>query len=149
MRTRLSDDIKTAMRSGDKKTLATLRLVAAAIKQADIDTEIAGKPALSEADLVGVLTRMVKQRRDSIQQFTAGGRPELAEAEAAEIAVIERYLPTQMSEAQVRGAVTAAIAETKATSIRDMGRIMAIMKERYAGQMDFAAASAIVKDALK
>lgn len=149
MRQRLADDIKTAMKSGDKTRLATLRLVSAAFKQADIDAQMNGKPVLDDAGLIGVLTKMVKQRRDSIQQFNAGGRPELATAEAAEITVIEHYLPRQMSADEVTAALKAAIAETGAAGIKDMGKVMAIMKDRFAGQIDAAAVSARAKDLLK
>ena len=149
MRTRLSEDIKVAMKSGDKVSLGTLRLISAAYKQADIDAQMSGKPVLTDGELIGVLTRMVKQRRDSITQFTAGGRPELAAAEAAEIVVVERYLPKQMSAAEIKAAIAAVVAETKAASVKDMGKVMGLMKERFAGQMDFAVASALVKDVLK
>lgn len=149
MRTRLGEDIKVAMKSGDKPRLATLRLISAAFKQADIDAQMAGKSTLSDGELIGVLTRMVKQRRDSITQFTAGGRPELAAAEAAEIVVVEHYLPKQLGDAEMKAAIAAAVAETGATTIKDMGRVMGIIKDRHAGQMDFAAAGAMVKEALK
>lgn len=149
MRERLGEDIKTAMKSGDKARLATLRLISAAFKQADIDAQMNGKPVLDDAGLIGVLTKMVKQRRDSIQQYTAGGRPELAAAEAAEITVIEHYLPRQLSAEEVTAALQAAIAETGASSVKDMGKVMAIMKDRFAGQIDAAAVSARAKDLLK
>jgi hypothetical protein len=149
MRQRLSDDIKTAMKSGDKPRLATLRLISAAFKQADIDAQMAGKSVLDDAGLIGVLTRMVKQRRDSIQQFTAGGRPELAAAEAAEITVIEHYLPRQLSADEVTAALTAAIKETGAAGLKDMGKVMGLIKERFAGQIDAAAVSTRVRDLLK
>lgn len=148
MRARITDDVKTAMKSGEKQKLATLRLVTAAIKSADIDAEMHGKPGLTDADLVGVLAKMIKQRRDSIEQFTKGGRQDLADLEAAEIAVIEAYLPKQMSPAEVEAAIKAAITATGATSQKDMGKVMAWLKDKHAGQMDFGRASGAVKAAL-
>lgn len=149
MRERITNDVKTAMKAGEKAKLATLRLVTAAIKSADIDAEMAGKKALDDAGIVAVLTRMIKQRRDSIEQFTAGKREDLAAQEAAEIAVIEAYLPKQMSEAEVSAAITAVIQETGAAGPKDMGKVMGVLKERFAGKMDFGKASGAVKSLLK
>jgi uncharacterized protein YqeY len=149
MRARITEDVKTAMKTGQKERLATLRLVTSSIKNADIDAEMKGKPPLGDADIVAVLTKMIKQRRDSVEQFTAGNRKDLADKELAEISVIEAYLPTQMDEAAARAAIKAAVAEVGATSAKDMGKVMAILKERFAGQMDFGKASGLVKAALK
>lgn len=148
MRARINEDVKVAMKAGEKQKLATLRLINAAIKSADIDAEMHGKTALSDADLVGVLAKMIKQRRDSIEQYTKGGRKDLADQEAAEITVIEAYLPKQMSAGEIETAIKAAIAATGAQSPKDMGKVMAWLKEKHAGQMDFGKASGAVKAAL-
>ena len=149
MREKINDDLKTAMKAGDKERVATLRLVNAAIKSADIDARPSGKDKISDADILTVLAKMVKQRRDSIEQFTSGGRPDLAEKEQAEITVIEAYLPQQMDEAATKKAIAAAIEETGAAGPKDMGKVMAALKAKYAGQMDFGKASALTKDLLK
>ncbi len=147
MRDKINDDLKTAMKAGDKDRVGTLRLVNSAIKSADIDAR--PKDKISDAEILLVMAKMIKQRRDSIEQFTAGGRPELAAKEAAEIAVIEAYMPKQMSEAEARAAIAAAIKETGAAGPKDMGKVMAALKAKYAGQMDFGKASALTKDLLK
>jgi uncharacterized protein YqeY len=144
MRAKISDDLKMAMKAGDKQRVATLRLINAAIQSAEIEA----KKALDDAGILAVMTKMVKQRRDSIGQYTNGGRPDLAESEQAEIAVIEAYLPKQMDENEVKAAVEAAIKETGAASAKDMGKVMGALKAKYAGKMDFQKASAAVKAAL-
>ena len=144
MRTRISSDLKAAMKAGEKDKVAVLRLINAAIQSAEIEA----KGAIDEAGILAVMTKMVKQRRDSIQQYTDGGRPDLAGKEQAEITIIEQYLPTQMDETAVAAAVTAAIAETGAAGPKDMGKVMGALKAKYAGQMDFQKASAAVKAAL-
>jgi uncharacterized protein YqeY len=144
MRAKISDDLKMAMKAGDKQRVATLRLINAAIQSAEIEA----KKALDDAGILAVMTKMVKQRRDSIEQYTNGGRPDLAESEQAEIAVIEAYLPKQMDENEVKAAVEAAIKETGAASAKDMGKVMGALKAKYAGKMDFQKASAAVKAAL-
>lgn len=149
MRERINNDVKTAMKAGEKERVATLRLINAAIKSADIEAETSGKKALSDADLVGVLSKMVKQRRDSIEQYKAGKREDLAAKEAAEISIIEAYLPKQMSDAEIKDAVTALIKETGAAGAKDMGKVMGLLKTRYAGQLDFGKASAMVKGLLQ
>lgn len=141
MRAQISNDIKAAMKSGDKAKVGTLRLVNAAIQTAEIEA----KTMINDAAVIAVMTKMVKQRRDSIAQFTSGGRPDLAAIEQAEIAIIEAYLPKQMDDASVTAAIAAAIAETGAASPKDMGKVMGILKAKYAGQMDFQKASAAVK----
>ena len=127
--------------------VGTLRLVNAAIKSADIDAR--PKDKISDAEILGVLAKMIKQRRDSIEQFRAGGRPELADKEAAEIVVIEGYMPKQMSEAEAKAAIAAVIKETGAAGPKDIGKVMAALKAKYAGQMDFGKASGITKELLK
>jgi hypothetical protein len=149
MREKINDDLKTAMKAGEKDRVGTLRLVNAAIKSADIDARPSGKDKVDEAGVLAVLTKMIKQRRDSIEQFVAGGRQELADKEAAEIKVIEAYLPKQMDVAEAKAAIAAAIAEVGAASQKDMGKVMAALKARYAGQMNFGKASAAVKELLK
>ena len=149
MREKINDDLKTAMKAGEKERVATLRLVNAAIKTADIEARPSGKDKISDADILTVLAKMVKQRRDSIEQFTSGGRPDLAEKEQAEITVIEAYLPQQMDEAATKEAIAAAIEETGAAGPKDMGKVMAALKAKFAGQMDFGKASALTKDLLK
>jgi len=149
MREKINDDLKTAMKAGEKDRVGTLRLINAAIKSADIDARPSGKDKVDEAGVLAVLTKMIKQRRDSIEQFVAGGRQELADKEAAEIKVIEAYLPKQMDVAEAKAAIAAAIAEVGAASQKDMGKVMAALKARYAGQMDFGKASAAVKELLK
>jgi uncharacterized protein len=141
MRAQISNDIKAAMKSGDKAKVGTLRLVNAAIQTAEIEA----KTTIDDAAVIAVMTKMVKQRRDSIAQFTSGGRPDLAAIEQAEISIIETYLPKQMDDASVTAAIAAAIEETGAASAKDMGKVMGMLKAKYAGQMDFQKASAAVK----
>ena len=149
MRDKINDDLKTAMKAGDKDRVGTLRLINSAIKSADIDARPSGKDKISDSDILSVLAKMVKQRRDSIEQFNAGGRPELAAKEAAEITVIEGYLPKQMSDDEAKAAIATIIKETGAAGPKDMGKVMAALKAKYAGQMDFGKASALTKDLLK
>ena len=144
MKARISNDIKTAMKSGDKAKTGTLRLINAAIQTAEIES----KSTLDDAAVIAVMTKMVKQRRDSIAQYTSGGRADLAAIEQAEIAIIEAYLPAQMDDAAVTAAIAAAVKESGAVSPKDMGKVMAILKAKHAGQMDFQKASASVKAAL-
>ena len=145
MRKIIGDAVKTAMKAGEKARLSTLRLISGKIKDADLAAQGAGKPEASQGELVETLARMVKQRRESIEQFTAGKRLDLADQERAEIAVIEEYLPKGLDAAEAGAAIAALIKETEAASIKDMGKVMGLLKERYAGRMDFTAASAAVK----
>lgn len=149
MRDKISADLKEAMKAGEKLRVSTLRLVNAAIESADIEARPSGKDRIADADILGVLAKMIKQRRDSIAQFQAGGRQDLVDKEAAEIKIIEGYLPKQMSEAEAKAAIAAVIKETGAAGPKDMGRVMGALKARYAGQMDFGKASAMVKELLK
>lgn len=148
MRERINNDLKDAMRAGDKARVSTIRLINAAIKSADIDARPSGKDKIDDAGILSVMAKMVKQRRDSIEQYKAGNRQDLADAEAAEITIIEGYLPKQMGEAEAAAAIAAVVKETGAASVKDMGKVMALLKERFAGQMDFAKASGAVKAAL-
>lgn len=155
MRTRLSDDIKAAMKTGDKRRLATLRLITAAIKDRDLSAHVdeqgqaTGRDKLSDQDILALLQKMIKQRRESIEIYRKAGRDDLADQEVEEIAVIEAYLPQQMSEEEMREAVARLVAELDAKGLKDMGRVMAALKARYTGTMDFGRASAMLKDALK
>jgi uncharacterized protein YqeY len=148
----IRDDIKaaliTAMKGGDKAGTATLRLVQSAIKNRDIEARTGKAPEDDDALVVEVLQKMVKQRRESIEMFVKGGRQELADGEAAEVAVIETFLPTQMDEAATAAAIEAIKAELGATGMKDMGRVMAELKARHATTLDMSKASAAVKAAL-
>lgn len=148
----IRDDIKaalvTAMKGGDKETTATIRLIQAAIKNRDIELRTGTAPADDDVLVSEVLQKMVKQRRESITMYEQGNRPELAAAEAAEVAVIERFLPKMMDEAETTAAIEAIKAEIGASSVKDMGRVMAELKTRHAGKLDMSKASALVKAAL-
>ena len=141
LKTRLTDDMKAAMKSGDKHSLGVIRLINAAIKQKEVDERI----ELDDAAVIAVLDKMVKQRRDSVTQYEAANREDLAAIERAEMVVIERYLPEKMGEAEVLAAIDAAIAETGATGPADMGKLMGVLKPRLAGKADMGDVSAIVK----
>ena len=149
LRAQLTDAMKEAMKAKDAKRLATVRLMLAALKDRDIaarsetNTELIG-----DDDILTLLAKMIKQREESATVYRQGGRPELAENEEAEIAIIRTFMPRQMDEADAKAAIQAVIAEVGAASIKDMGKVMAVLKERYAGQMDFGKASAATKDAL-
>ena len=149
MRQQINADLKVAMKAGEKTRVGTLRLINAAIKSADIDARPSGKDKISDEDILGLLSKMIKQRRDSIEQFTSGGRQDLADKELAEVKIIELYLPKQMDEAEVKKAVADLVKEFGAESPKDMGKIMGALKQRYAGQMDFSKASATAKELLK
>jgi uncharacterized protein YqeY len=140
----LTEDMKAAMKSGDKTRLGVIRLVNAAIKQREVDERI----ELDDPAVLAVLEKMVKQRRDSISQFDAAGRADLSAIEHTEMAVIEHYLPAKLGEAQVIDAIDAAIAETGASSPADMGKLMAVLKPRLAGQADMGEVSKLVKQRL-
>ncbi|KRG64181.1 glutamyl-tRNA amidotransferase [Stenotrophomonas humi] len=144
MKQQLTDDMKAAMKAGDKHSLGVIRLINAAIKQREVDERI----ELSDADVIAVLDKMVKQRKDSVTQFEAANREDLAVIERDEIVVIERYLPAKMGEAEIQAAVTAAIAETGAASAADMGKLMGVLKPKLAGQADMGLVSKLVKQAL-
>jgi hypothetical protein len=144
MRARLTEDMKTAMKSGDKERLGTIRLVQAAIKDMDIAMRGQGKET-TDADILGLLAKMVKQREESAKVYIDGGRPELAAKEQSEIEVIRHYQPTQLSDADSEAAIKAIIATTGAAGIKDMGKVMAELRGKYAGQMDFGKASGMIK----
>jgi hypothetical protein len=144
LRERFTEEMKAAMRAKNAPRLSTIRLMLAAVQQQDIAT----KGDISDDEVLTVLARMIKQREESAATYDTGGRPELAKAEREEIIVIREFMPKQMSADETNEAVKAAIASTGAASMRDMGKVMAALKERHAGQMDFAKASALVKDLL-
>jgi uncharacterized protein YqeY len=149
MRERIGAALKDAMKSKNAARLSTLRLINAAIKDKDIALRGEGGDAtVGDAEVLAILGRMVKQRQESARAYEEGGRLELAEKELAEIKVIEDFLPRQLDAEETGAAIRAAIAETGATSIRDMGKVMAALKAKYTGQMDFGAVGPMVKDAL-
>ena len=148
MRDQISDGYKAAMKAGDKRRTATLRAINAAIKDKDIEARGQGKPALTDADIVAVITKMVKQREESATIFSANARPELAETEREEIAILSEFLPKALSEAEVEAAIRDAIAKTGAVGGKDMGKVIAQLKADYPGKIDFGKASAKVKAAL-
>lgn len=135
----------TAMKSGDKQRTAAIRLIQSALKNRDIELRGSANAPDDDVLVTEVLQKMIKQRRESIALYEQGGRAELAEAEKAEVAVIEEFLPKQMSEEEARAAIDAIVAETGAASVKDMGRVMAVLKERHAGQLDMSKASGLVK----
>lgn len=146
LRQRLTDALKQAMLAKDTRTVSTVRLILAALKDRDIAARSRGVPdGISDDEVLQMLQSMVKQRRESIALYEQGGRLELAEQEAEEIAIIERFMPRQLSEAEMTEVIGALLSELGAAGLKDMGRVMTAMRERYAGQMDFAKASAIVK----
>ncbi|GJD64836.1 GatB/YqeY domain-containing protein [Methylobacterium frigidaeris] len=148
LRQRLTAEMKEAMKAGDKAKLATVRLIQAALKDKDIEARGLGKEPLGEEEIFSLLQKMIKQRNESATVYDQGGRPELAEAERAEAAIIAQFLPQQMDEDETRAAIQAAISETGATSPKDMGKVIAALKGKYAGRMDFAKASGLVKGQL-
>lgn len=144
LKQQLTDDMKTAMKAGEKERLGVIRLINAAIKQREVDERI----ELDDAAVLAVLEKMVKQRKDSISQYEAAKREDLAAVERAEMAVIETYLPAKLGEAEVLAAIKEAIAQTGASSPADMGKLMGVLKPKLAGQADMGQVSALVKKAL-
>ncbi|EBA09863.1 GatB/YqeY domain-containing protein [Sagittula stellata] len=146
LRERVNVAVKQAMREKDAARLSTLRLINAAIKDRDIAARADGQEnGVDDSEVLAILGKMVKQRRESAKTYEEGGRLDLAEREMAEIEVIEEFLPRALSDAEVSAAIDAAVAEVGAESIRDMGRVMGVLKSKYTGQMDFAAAGPLVK----
>lgn len=149
LRPALNEALKKAMLAKETRAVSTVRLILAALKDRDIAARSKGNmDGISEDEILGMLQSMIKQRKESIALYEQGGRLELAQQEQEEIGIIERFLPKQMSEAEAEAAIKALIAEIDAKGIKDMGRTMAALKERFAGQMDFTKASALVKQAL-
>lgn len=146
LKQRLTDDMKAAMKSGDKDTLGVIRLVNAAIKQKEVDARVQGEqPQLDDAQVIAVLEKMVKQRRDSVEQYEKAGREDLAAVERAEIAVIERYLPARLGEAELLAEIDAAIARTGAGGPSDIGKLMGALKPKLAGRADMGQVAALAK----
>jgi len=148
LRDKINDALKEAMKAKNERAVSTLRLINAALKNADIEARGAGKPALGDAEVLTVLQKMIKQRQESKEMYEEGGRPELAQQEGEEIAIITSYLPKQMSDDEVKAAIDGAIKEIGAAGMKDMGKVIGALKAKYAGQMDFAKASGLVKQAL-
>jgi uncharacterized protein YqeY len=149
LREQFNDALKDAMKAKDQRRVSTLRMVLAAIKDKDIAARTeTSREGISDEDVLSLLAKMVKQRDDSITAFVTGNRPDLADAEREEIAIIREFMPKQMSADEAKAAAQEVIAQLGATSMKDMGKVMAALKESYAGQMDFAKASATVKDLL-
>ncbi|MBY0511829.1 MAG: GatB/YqeY domain-containing protein [Rhodospirillaceae bacterium] len=148
LRTRLSDAMKDAMRAKNERVLQTVRLMLAALKDRDIAARPKGITAIPDDEILQMFNSMIKQRRESIEMFTKGNRPELAKQEQEEIEVIQSFMPAQMDDAAVAAAVKEAVAQAGATSVKDMGKVMAVLKEKYAGRMDFSRVSGVVKQAL-
>ena len=144
LKERITEDMKTAMRSGDKERLGQIRMLQAAIKQREVDERI----TLDDTQVMAVLEKMIKQRREAIAQFEAGGRADLAAKEATEITLLQTYLPEQLSAAELEALVAAAIAETGATTVKDMGKVMGLVKGRAAGRADMGAVGALIKSKL-
>jgi uncharacterized protein YqeY len=147
MRERFTTMMKEAMKAGDRRRLDTVRMIQAALKDKDIEARGAGK-TVSDDDILALLQKMVKSRQESADIYAKAGREELAQQEREEIAIINEFLPKQLSEEESKAAVAQAIAETGATSMKDMGKVVAALKAKYTGQMDFARASGLVKAAL-
>ncbi len=147
LRERFTQEMKDAMKGGDKSRLAAIRMIQAALKDRDIEARGAGKE-VSEEDILALLQKMVKSRQESLAMYEQAGREDLAATERGEITVIQSFLPAQMSDEDVKAAIAAAITETGATAMKDMGKVVGALKAKFTGQMDFAKASALVKAAL-
>ncbi len=146
LRARLTEALKSAMKARDERTVSAVRLILARLKERDIEVRPKGNMAgISDAEMVAMMQGMIKQRRESIELYERGGRPELAAKEAGEIAVIESFMPRQLSEGEMVGAIEGVIGELGASGIKDMGKVMAGLRERFAGTMDFSRAGALVK----
>lgn len=149
LRDRFTEAMKDAMRAKDQRALSTVRMIIAKLKDKDIEARGKGvTTGIEEGEILAMLQGMVKQRQESIALYEQGGRQELADQERGEIEVIERFLPKQMSESEVQDAIRAIVAETGAASVKDMGKVMAELRARYAGQMDFGKASGLIKQQL-
>ena len=144
LKERITEDMKSAMRAGEKERLGTIRMALAAIKQREVDERV----TLDDGQVLGVLEKMIKQRKEAVAQFQSGGRADLVAKESAEIGVLEAYLPAQMSAAEIDAPITQAIASSGAASAKDMGKVMAIVKSQAQGRADMSAVSALVRDRL-
>ena len=148
LRDNINNAVKDAMKARDERRVSTLRMMNAAIKNADIEARGQGKEPLNEADLMGLFQKMIKQRQESAELYDKGARPELAAAERAEIEIIRAYLPQQMSDTEAGSAISSMLQEINAETMKDMGRAMAALRERFAGKMDFGKASGKIKEQL-
>ncbi len=148
LRERFTAELKDAMKGGDKGKVAAIRLITAALKDKDIEARGLGKGESTPEEILALLQKMIKQRQESITIYDANNRPELAAGERAEVEVISSYLPKQMSEEEVKAAIAAAVTESGAAAVKDMGKVIAILRAKFAGHMDFAKASGLVKAAL-
>jgi uncharacterized protein YqeY len=148
LRERFTADLKEAMKAGEKAKVSTIRLITSGLKDKDIEARGLGKPETTPEEILALLQKMIKQRQESIAIYDANGRPELAAGERAEVEVISGYLPKQMGEEEVKAAIAAAVTESGAASVKEMGKVIAILRAKFAGQMDFAKASGLVKAAL-
>jgi hypothetical protein len=148
LRGRFMDELKLAMKAGDKAKVSAVRLMQAALKDKDIEARGLGRGQATDDEILALLQKMIKQRQESIAIYRANARPELAEVEEAEVAVISSFMPQQMGEAEIHAAIASAVTKTGATSVKDMGKVIAALRADYAGQMDFGKASGMVKAAL-
>lgn len=149
MRDKINEALKAAVKLQDKRRMSTLRLINAAIKDRDIAARSSDKKSVSDAEVMEILSKMVKQRHESIKTYTEGGRPELAKQEQEEIDIIQSFLPKQLSEEETRNAVVELMDEIGCEGLKDMGKTMGALKKRYTGQMDFGKASQIVKEQIQ
>jgi len=147
LRDDINNALKEAMKAKDERAVSTLRMVNATLKNADIDARSTGKP-VGDAEVLSILQKMIKQRQESAEMYQKGGRDDLVKQEQQEIAIISGYLPKQMTDDELKAAIAAVVKETGAAGMKDMGRVMAALKERYAGKMDFAKAGGLVKGQL-
>lgn len=148
MREQFTTALKEAMKAGDKARISTIRLITAALKDRDIEARGLGKEPLSDEEILSLLQKMVKQRQESLKIYEDNGRPELAAQEQAEIGIIMDFMPKQMGEAEVAAAIDGVIAETGAAGMKDMGKVMGVLKERFPGRIDFGKANPVVKELL-
>lgn len=148
LREDLQKALKESMINKDTTTVSAVRLIIAGLKEKDVDARGKGQKEATDAELLAMMQNMIKQRKDSIKMYVEGHRQDLADKEQSEIAVIERFLPKQMSASEAEAAIKAAIASTGAVSMKDMGKVMSVLREQYAGQMDFGAASGMIKSLL-
>jgi uncharacterized protein YqeY len=148
LRDQINDAVKEAMKAKNERAVSTLRMVNSTLKNADIEARGAGKGPLGDAELLALLQKMIKQRQESVELYEKGGRADLVKQEQEEIAIIAAYLPKQMSEPEMKAAIEAAVKETGAAGMKDMGKVIGVLRGKYAGQMDMAKASAMVKSQL-
>jgi uncharacterized protein YqeY len=148
LRDDINNALKDAMKARDERTVSTLRLVNSALKNADIEARGQGKGPIGDDEVLGLLQKMIKQRHEAIELYERGGRAELARQEREEIAIIAVYLPKQMSDDDVKAAIAEAVRDTGAAGIKDMGKVIGVLRAKYAGRMDFSMAAALVKGAL-